>query len=144
MWMGNKSTVDTEYMEHEQKHRLCQDWSLGIMSETCLFCGTRILQLIFKALSHWLNNYYFFNNYLCKRPKPIHMCSFHWDNNVCRSVPWRSEHLSEWVSLLSPVVMQASLRRMRSAQCHGWVSSPLASQKESHSASKPSALQHTT
>lgn len=33
------------------------------------------------------------------------------------------------ISLWSPVVSLASLRRMRSAQCHGWISSPLATKK---------------
>lgn len=33
------------------------------------------------------------------------------------------------ISLQSPAVLLASLRRMRSAQCHGWISSPLATKK---------------
>lgn len=61
---------------------------------------------------------------------------------VCHSCP--NVCVSEWASLLSPVVMPASLRLMRSAQCHGWVSSPLASQEESGPATELSALQRNT
>lgn len=53
------------------------------------------------------------------------------------------KHVWEWVSLLSPEVSPASLRQMRSTQCHGWVSSPLARRKESHPATEPVTPQHT-
>lgn len=68
--------------------------------------------------------------------KPAHLCVLTCVSG-CKStilVYIRVCHSSlcvcEWVSLLSPVVTPASLRRMRSVQCHGWVSSPLASQEE--------------
>lgn len=64
--------------------------------------------------------------------------------HVYACVTQASACVCEWASLLSPVVMPASLRRMRSVQCHGSVSSPLASQEESRPATELSALQRTT
>lgn len=53
--------------------------------------------------------------------------------------PWHYR-AGNLVSLLSPVAMRASLRRMRSGQCHGWVSGPLASRVQRRPTAEPSPL----
>lgn len=47
------------------------------------------------------------------------------------------------ISLRSPAVWPGSLRRMRSAQCHGWISRPLASQKKRVAVQRRSRLGDT-
>lgn len=92
------------------------------------------LRVLFYCILKW--HFYLFINFFCANCLHVTLRIL---NVSLRSL----RKYKKGVSLLSPVVMSASLRLMRSAQCHGWVSIPLASQEQSYLAADLRALQCT-